>query len=531
MSEVFVSYARPNEAEARHIADALRARGWGVWRDDELPPHRAYADVIQERLRSAKAVVVVWTTDAAKSQWVRAEADLARERGVLVQLTLDGSIPPLPFNQIQCADLQGWRGEDAHPAWIKITGSIADLLGAEPAPAAAVQPPTRPTANPVVGVRPFSMVSGADDHGLGAGLTEEIRNSLSRHSTVTVGAARVGAKDDYLLEGSVQQSGERFRVTVKLTAADGVQIWSDRYDGSRADVFELQDRVGLVAGAAIERAIRGVEMERSLVGPEDGLGARQLFDRGIKQMRRYDREGAAEGRRILARVLELEPDHLHALGGMAAACAAAYQFGFYEDGEEDELVRTGMRCGLRALQLSDTDPYATSLAAHALSAFGHEVDAMATLLERIVAFAPSSAFAWTWSGATHLIAGDAERAVFQLKHSLELDPQVPSRAGALFIMGAALVALERYDEARAVLVESIQIRAHTTSSRMMLAVCLARMGRIEEARAALKACAELTPIGRLRTCLRDPEHRRRMCEGLALAGFDKPELVFVAAHE
>jgi TolB-like protein len=525
MSDIFISYARPNETEARRIADALRGRGWAVWRDDELPPHRAYAEVIEERLRSAKAVVVVWTVDAAKSQWVRAEADIGRERGTLVQLTLDGSIPPLPFNQIQCADLEGWRGEDSHPAWIKITGSVADLLGAEPEPAA--RRAAASASKPIVSIQPFAMVSGPDADGLAAGLTQEIGHALSRHSTITVG----GATGDYRLEGSVQQAGERFRITVKLTAADGTQVWGDRYDGSRADVFELQDRVTLAAGAAVERAIRAVEMERSSAGPEDGLNARQLFDRGIKQMRRYDREGAAEGRRILTRVLELEPDHLHALGAMAAACSATYQFGFFEDGEEDELVRTGMRWGLRALQLSDTDPYATSLAAHALSTFGHEVDAMATLLERIVAFAPSSAFAWTWSGATHVIAGDAERAVFQLKHSLELDPHVPWRAGALFIMGAGLVALERYDEARATLVESIQIRAHTTSSRMMLAVSLAHMGRVDEARAALKACAELTPIGRLRTCMRDPEQRRRMREGLALAGFDKPELVFVPAHE
>ena len=52
-----------------------------MWRDDELPPHRAYADVIEERLRSAKAVVVLWSAEAAKSQWVRAEADMARAVG------------------------------------------------------------------------------------------------------------------------------------------------------------------------------------------------------------------------------------------------------------------------------------------------------------------------------------------------------------------------------------------------------------------------------------------------------------------
>src|SRR5215207_8516758 len=108
---VFISYARSTEKEAVRVADALQASGMEVWRDDQLPAHRAYSDVIEERLRSADAVVVLWSAEAAKSQWVRAEADAAREAGTLVQVTLDGTVPPLPFNQIQCADLKGWSGE------------------------------------------------------------------------------------------------------------------------------------------------------------------------------------------------------------------------------------------------------------------------------------------------------------------------------------------------------------------------------------------------------------------------------------
>ena len=80
MSDVFVSYARPDEPQAQRVAEALKGAGYHVWRDDELPAHRAYADVIEERLKSAKAVVVLWSAEAAKSQWVRAEADTARER-------------------------------------------------------------------------------------------------------------------------------------------------------------------------------------------------------------------------------------------------------------------------------------------------------------------------------------------------------------------------------------------------------------------------------------------------------------------
>ena len=111
MADIFVSYARTDEARAAEVVEALRGAGYAVWRDDELPAHRAYADVIEERLKSAKAVVVLWSAEAAKSQWVRAEADAARGAGTLVQATLDGTMPPMPFNQIQCADLSGWDGE------------------------------------------------------------------------------------------------------------------------------------------------------------------------------------------------------------------------------------------------------------------------------------------------------------------------------------------------------------------------------------------------------------------------------------
>ena len=93
MSDIFISYARSTEFEAKRIAAALRVLGYGVWRDDELPAHRAYAEVIEERLKAAKAVVVVWSAEAARSQWVRAEANVAREAGTLVQLKLDDTVP------------------------------------------------------------------------------------------------------------------------------------------------------------------------------------------------------------------------------------------------------------------------------------------------------------------------------------------------------------------------------------------------------------------------------------------------------
>src|SRR5258708_2073822 len=99
MSEIFVSYARADATAVQAVATALRALGYDVWLDDDLPAHRAFSEVIEEQLRAAGAVVVVWSEDAVKSEWVQAEADIARMAHKLVQLRLDEARLPLPFDR------------------------------------------------------------------------------------------------------------------------------------------------------------------------------------------------------------------------------------------------------------------------------------------------------------------------------------------------------------------------------------------------------------------------------------------------
>ena len=133
MADVFVSYARSAARFVRPIANALEAEGFDVWWDKELPVHRSYTDVIQEEIAAAKTVVVIWSADAVKSTWVRSEANEGREAGKLVQILVDESALPLPFNQIQFADLRGWRGDRTHPQWRKVVQSLAEIME-RPAP-------------------------------------------------------------------------------------------------------------------------------------------------------------------------------------------------------------------------------------------------------------------------------------------------------------------------------------------------------------------------------------------------------------
>ncbi len=187
MASVFVSYARADETRAEGVADTLRANGYEVWRDDQLPAHRAYADVIEERLKGAAAVLVLWSTESAKSQWVRAEADAARAIGTLVQASLDGSALPMPFNQIECADLSGWRGNANSAGWRKVAASIAELAGEIPQSRA---PRTRAKRKGLsVCVLPFANMSGdAEQEYFSDGISEDITTDLSKVSALAVTA-------------------------------------------------------------------------------------------------------------------------------------------------------------------------------------------------------------------------------------------------------------------------------------------------------------------------------------------------------
>ena len=131
MADVFLSYARPNQKDAKRIADLLRAHGLNVWYDENLPAHRPYTDVISEQLDVASAVLVLWTADSAASHWVRSEANRALQTGRLVQLRLDDARLPMPFDQIQCADLRRWHGRSDAPGWKMVAESISALTGEE----------------------------------------------------------------------------------------------------------------------------------------------------------------------------------------------------------------------------------------------------------------------------------------------------------------------------------------------------------------------------------------------------------------
>lgn len=126
MSSVFISYAREDLAEARSVAEALSSRGLSVFWDRTILTGRPFETDIEEAIASAKAVVVLWSRNSVRSDWVRAEAAEGANPGILVPATLDGEPAPLRYRISQTADLTDW-----HPGLQtqSFTAFIADIIG------------------------------------------------------------------------------------------------------------------------------------------------------------------------------------------------------------------------------------------------------------------------------------------------------------------------------------------------------------------------------------------------------------------
>jgi len=342
MSDIFVSYARPNERQARQVADALRERGYAVWRDDELPAHRAYSEVIEERIKSAKAVIVLWSADAAKSQWVRAEADAAREAGTLVQVTIDGSIPPMPFNQIQCADLSNWAGDTTSQGWQKVEASLASLSGTDAPPGEADDAVRSQTSarRLSVCVLPFVNMSGdAEQEYFSDGISEDIITDLSKISALSVVARNTAftykgkvldVKDvarelgvSHVLEGSVRKAGSRVRITAQLIDGKaGDHLWAERYDRDLDDIFAIQDEISKAIAKALQ--LRLLPKEKKAI-EDRGTDSAEAYNLYLMARQHWisgndgDRRRDEVVERICQQATSMDPNYARAWALMALA--------------------------------------------------------------------------------------------------------------------------------------------------------------------------------------------------------------------
>ena len=447
MSEIFISYSRSTERQALTIAEALRTLGYSVWRDDQLLPHLSYSEAIQERLEQAKAVLVLWSKEAVGSQWVRSEANQARERNKVVQVSLDGSMPPMPFDQIQCAQLDGWSGDPHTPDWGRVIQSVSELVGHPPtngaavsavmSPATAVLPPT--ARERLLAILAFDNLSGDPDLSyFSDGVSEEIQHMVAQNTDLRVIARsssfqfrgadkavrKVAAelKVTHLLDGSVRRSGERVRISAQLVRCDGEEtLWANRFDGDLSDVFALQDRIAQAVADALKVTLAPPAQAPAIEpqGYEDFLRARAIITEGGQL---YD-AAAAEATPLLEAVVRDAPGFAPAWELLASARAWTLRGDHRE--APYEIARAGVvEAAETALRL-DPKRGGAYAALAMLEPWGAYAE-RETLLHRALAVSPNDPGLLTELSTLLWSVGRFRDALRQAERACELNPLMPA---------------------------------------------------------------------------------------------------------
>jgi hypothetical protein len=145
MSDIFISYAREDLDRVAPLAQALTTQGWDVFWDRTIPTGKTWREVIGGKLDVARCVIVVWSRHSIRSDWVQEEADVGRERAVLVPVLIDDVKPPLGFRAVQAASLLGWDGAPKSPALAQLLADIGKMLDA---PTGADRPTRAPDIAP-----------------------------------------------------------------------------------------------------------------------------------------------------------------------------------------------------------------------------------------------------------------------------------------------------------------------------------------------------------------------------------------------
>lgn len=129
VADVFISYANQDRESAHRLANALIAVGWSVWWDRKIIAGQSFDQVIERELETAKSVVVLWSEHSIASEWVKNEAAVASQRGVLVPASVESVKLPLEFRRKQTAELVGWNGDSSHSGFQALCEGISATLG------------------------------------------------------------------------------------------------------------------------------------------------------------------------------------------------------------------------------------------------------------------------------------------------------------------------------------------------------------------------------------------------------------------
>lgn len=332
--------------------------------------------------------------------------------------------------------------DELGPAQLKNIPRPVDLVSVrwaeKSAPGAAGRAALGGAENASIAVLPFSYHGTPRSQGyMVDGLVEEIIIELSKYrwlSVISKGSSfaykqrkvdtRLIARElcvRYLIEGSLRRDGEKLRIILHLVSGEtGEELWSDRFDRSMQEVFELQDDVVRGIAGAIEPNVRSAEIRRSRKKPTHSLTAYDYYLQALPYRAAIDRESNEIALKFLKKAIELDQKFAPALALAAICYSTRKDQGWGAVGSRD--VEKALRLAEAAIEADPDHPTALYLSAHTMASFGRDLAGTISLIDRSLQINPSSAEGWARSSMVRIYAGELITAKAHAENSIRLSP-------------------------------------------------------------------------------------------------------------
>jgi TolB-like protein/Tfp pilus assembly protein PilF len=360
---------------------------------------------------------------------------------------------------------------------------------------------------PSIAVLPFVNLSGDPKQEFFCdGTTEEIINALSkvprlfviaRNSTSIYKGKSVNVKQiseelgvQYVLEGGIQRSGNRVRITAQLIdALTGHHIWSERYGRDMKDIFALQDEITTNILTAMQVKItEGVQALRRDRGIRNLDCYLKLLE-GVDYSFRGNIESNRLARQILEEVLVMCPESSLPYVYLASTHMMEYFYGSSKAPQES--LNKAIELAQKAISLDDANARAQGILS-LLYTTKREHEKAVAAGERAVALDPNGADAHAWYGTSLYLGGrPGEEAIRMLQRAIRLNPFGP--AWYFWNLGNALRDMGRYEEAVLAFKKALQRAPHSLMAHLNLATTYSMMGRGKEAQVEAEEVLRLNP--------------------------------------
>ncbi len=343
---------------------------------------------------------------------------------------------------------------------------------------------------PSIAVLPFDDHSGDANPYFAKGLHEDLitelsgnrnlfviaRNSVVEYvqslggTAVDVGEAGPVLGARYLVEGSVERSSDRFRVSVQLIEAETERhLWANRFDreATSENLFAIRDELVQEITSAILPQIKVDEEKQALARPPRNLTAYDLTVQGRYYKHQLTTDGIVKAKRVLQQAIDIDPDYAEAHAYLGYTIYVDHALLLTEDARSPTALEESKNHLETAIRLKPDIAVAYQAMAQILSEEGRTAEAV-THASRAVEFGPNDAENWIFLSFTLLSAGRIDEALAAGERAMRHNPFAP--VYYLAVHGRALYFAGQFEE-----------------SRKQFSLCLIRFSKYLSCRAYLAA--------------------------------------------